>query len=248
LESGIAHHTILLTALLDVANSFSSTVDNLPHISHTEVSIVDEFSSTDTSAQQTGTGVSTHGVAGWHLWHGHVSLLTCSSLVSLNTLVTSHQTGEVGGNIAFYRLVGLVGLIASAIGLVSIGLVSIGLIAVGLVGLVASAIGFVTIRFVAIRFVTIRFVTIRFVTIGLITIRFVTVGFVTIRFVTIGLVTIGLIASTISRLVGLISTISTILRLLRLLTITTTRWPLGRSCNAEESEDQKYRNSDHGYR
>ena len=101
METGIAHQALLLTGLLDVANSLSSTVDNLPHISHAEVHLVDSVSPTDTSAQQTGTVSCTHGVAGWHLWHGgHVSLLTGRSLVSINTLVSSQQTGKVGGNIA----------------------------------------------------------------------------------------------------------------------------------------------------
>ena len=101
MESGIAHHTILLTALLDVANSFSSTVDNLPHIFHTEVHLVDDIPAADTPTQETGAGVATLSVAARHDWHGgHVSLLAGGSLVSLNTLVASQQTREVSGNIA----------------------------------------------------------------------------------------------------------------------------------------------------
>ena len=61
----------------------------------------------------------------------------------------------------------------------------------------------------------------------------------------IGLVAIT-IASTISRLVGLISPTIGLLTILRVLTILRLFTWLGRSCNAEESEEEKYRNSDHG--
>ena len=104
LKTGIARHAILLTALLDVSNSFGGTVDDLPHIFHTEVHLVDDVTPADTSAQETGTGISTLGVAGWHLWHArHVSLLTGRPLVSLHTLASAQQTREVGCNIALGR-------------------------------------------------------------------------------------------------------------------------------------------------
>ena len=104
MKTGIARHAILLTALLDVSNSFGGTVDDLPHIFHTEVHLVDDVTPADTSAQETGTGISTLGVAGWHLWHTrHVSLLTGRSLVSLHTLASAQQTREVGCNIALGR-------------------------------------------------------------------------------------------------------------------------------------------------
>ena len=61
----------------------------------------------------------------------------------------------------------------------------------------------------------------------------------------IGLVAIT-IASTISRLVGLIAPTIGLLTILRVLTILRLFTWLGRSCNAEESEEEKYRNSDHG--
>merc|ERR1712141_488849 len=152
LERGIARQTILLTALLDLAHRFSSTVDNLTHIFHTEVHLVDDIPAADTPTQETGAGVATLSVAARHDWHGgHVSLLTGRSLVSLNTLVASQQTREVSGNIALHRsawlvastisrFVGLVGLISSSIaGLVGfIGLISSSI--PGLVGLVASSI------------------------------------------------------------------------------------------------------------
>ena len=65
----------------------------------------------------------------------------------------------------------------------------------------------------------------------------------------IGLVAITIastIASTIARLVGLISPTIGLLTILRVLTILRLFTWLGRSCNAEESEEEKYRNSDHG--
>jgi len=226
LESGVARQTVLLTALLDLAHRFSSTVDNLPHVFHTEVHLVDDISAADTPAQETGAGVATLSVAARHDWHGgHVSLLTGGSLVSLNTLVASQQTREVGSNVTLHRsarlvastisrFVGLVGLIASSIASSIARLVWF----VGLVGLVTSSI------------------------VGLVGL----VGLIATSIATsiarlIGL--IGLVSSTIPRLVGLVATglVTTSISLF-IIAI----WPFCRSSNAEESEDQKYRNSYHG--
>ena len=95
LKSGIVSRTIILTGLLYFAANVSSTVDNLPHVSHTPISLA------DTSAEETGTISGTLGVAGWHLWHGcRVFLLTCRSIVSVNTHRHGQQTRKVGGKIA----------------------------------------------------------------------------------------------------------------------------------------------------
>ena len=104
LKSGTVLHTIIFTGLLYCATNVSSTVDNLPHVSHTEVHLVDNISPADTSSEETGTILGALGVAGWHLWHGsHVSLLACRSLVSVNTLASSQQTRKVGSNIALVK-------------------------------------------------------------------------------------------------------------------------------------------------